>query len=117
MKEIEQENTVTKCPCRPSCPLKRALCVIGGKWKISILCALSLQKSIRYNELKRLVPGITNTMLATSLKELEEDGMIARVQYPEMPVRVEYSLTERGCSIQDILAQLKAWGLENFPEL
>ena len=77
------------CPCMDYCPLENALKLIGGKWKIPILCSLHQDGTTRYNELKRKINGITNTMLASSLKELENDGLIFRKQYDEMPVRVE----------------------------
>jgi DNA-binding HxlR family transcriptional regulator len=100
-----------KCPCRDNCPLSGALRLIGGKWKIPILCALQQDGTTRYNELKRKVRGITNTMLASSLKELEEDGLICRRQYAEMPVRVEYTLTDRCAELMPILNQLAQWGV------
>ncbi len=93
-----------------NCPLGSALKLIGGKWKIPILCALHQDGTTRYNELKRKVKGITNTMLASSLKELEEDGLIFRKQYLEMPVRVEYVLTDRCNDLMPILNQLAHWG-------
>ncbi len=98
-----------------ACPLTAVLSVIGGKWKIPILCALSRSAETRYNELKRKVPQITNTMLANSLRELESDGLVVRHQYAEMPVRVEYSLTETGKSLLPILTQLQAWGMSHLP--
>ena len=98
------------------CALRRALEAIGGKWKILLLVALSQAEELRYGELRRLVFGITNTMLASSLKELEEDGLVKRTQYPEMPVRVEYSLTELGRLLIPILMELKDWGEEAFGE-
>lgn len=98
-----------------ACPLTAVLSVIGGKWKIPILCALSRAPETRYNELKRKVPQVTNTMLANSLRELESDGLVLRHQYAEMPVRVEYSLTETGKSLLPILTQLQTWGLTHLP--
>ncbi len=103
------------CSALSPCPLTAVLSVIGGKWKIPILCALSRQESTRYNELKRKLPLVTNTMLANSLRELESDGLVLRHQYAEMPVRVEYSLTETGKSLLPILIRLQAWGLEHLP--
>jgi DNA-binding HxlR family transcriptional regulator len=97
------------------CALRRVLDAIGGKWKILLLVALSQAEELRYGELRRLVFGITNTMLASSLKELEEDGLVNRTQYPEMPVRVEYSLTELGRSLVPLLMELKAWGERAYP--
>ena len=101
-----------KCPCMVYCPLDEALKLIGGKWKVPILCALNQDGTTRYNELKRKIKGITNTMLASSLKELEEDGLISRKQYPEMPVRVEYTLTDCCDNLMPILNQLARWGIQ-----
>jgi DNA-binding HxlR family transcriptional regulator len=101
-----------KCPCKEYCPLGSALKLIGGKWKIPILCALSQDGTTRYNELLRKLRGITNTMLASSLKELEEDGLVYRRQYIEMPVRVEYELTDYCTDLMPILNQLAQWGVQ-----
>lgn len=92
------------------CGLKKVLNIIGGKWKILLLCVIDDKGVMRYGELRRAVYGITNTMLAQSLKEMEEDGLIERKQYREMPVRVEYSLTEKAHSMIPILLDLKHWG-------
>lgn len=113
MSRTGEQNTnpcQDKCPCREDCPLGEALKLIGGKWKVPILCALSQDGTTRYNELRRKIKGITNTMLASSLRELEEDGLIDRKQYPEMPVRVEYALTDRCDGLMPILNQLARWG-------
>lgn len=96
------------------CGLKKVLNIIGGKWKILLLCVIDDKGVMRYGELRRAVYGITNTMLAQSLKEMEEDGLIERRQYREMPVRVEYSLTEKAHSMIPILLELKHWG-EKMP--
>lgn len=99
------------CPCMDHCPLESVLKLIGGKWKIPILCALYQDGTTRYNELKRKINGITNTMLASSLKELEEDGLIYRKQYLEMPVRVEYALNDVCKDLIPILKLLAQWGV------
>lgn len=99
------------CPCAEVCPLDAAIKRIGGKWKIPILCALHNDGATRYNELKRKIRGITNTMLASSLKELEEDGLILRTQYMEMPLRVEYETTDACTGLMPILKQLAGWGM------
>jgi len=96
------------------CGLKKVLNIVGGKWKIMILCVIDNNEIVRYGDLRRSVFGITNTMLAQSLKELETDGMILRTQYDEMPVRVEYTLTNKAKSMIPILLQLKKWGEENL---
>lgn len=92
------------------CPVKRTLDVIGGKWKLRILVQLLRKEVIRFNELKREISGITNTMLSNSLHELELDQLIIRNQYNEMPLRVEYSLTEKGKSLLPLLYELSVWG-------
>ena len=97
------------CPCSEQCMLQRALDTIGGKWKLPILCSLNANGSIRYNDLLRNVKGISNTMLSKSLKELEESGLIRRLEYMEVPIRVEYELTERAAALQPILLQLIQW--------
>ena len=95
------------------CDLKKVIDIIGGKWKIMILCVIDNNEIVRYGDLRRAVFGITNTMLAQSLKELEQDGLVCRRQYDEMPVRVEYSLTEKAKSLIPILLELKRWGKDN----
>lgn len=100
-----------KCPCVANCPLTKVMGVIGGKWKIAILCALKVDGPTRYNAIKKKVRGITNTMLASSLKELEAAGLVRRTQYMEMPVRVEYSLTEACDGLIPILKNLAVWGM------
>ncbi|MDD5845111.1 MAG: winged helix-turn-helix transcriptional regulator [Atopobiaceae bacterium] len=92
------------------CALRRVLDAVGGKWKILLLVALSQSEELRYGELRKLVFGITNTMLASSLKELEADGLVERHQYDEMPVRVEYRLAPRARTLIPILMELKDWG-------
>ena len=96
------------------CGLKKVINIVGGKWKIMILCIIDRDETVRYGELKRAVFGITNTMLAQSLKELENDGLVIRKQYDEMPVRVEYTLSKKAKSLIPILLQLKKWGEINL---
>jgi DNA-binding HxlR family transcriptional regulator len=96
------------------CGLKKVIDIVGGKWKIMILCVIDNNEVVRYGELSRSVHGITNTMLANSLKELETDGLVERKQYDEMPVRVEYNLTDKARTLIPILLSLKKWGEENL---
>ncbi len=97
------------CPCTQACPLQRAMDMIGGKWKLSILCSLTVDGSTRYNDLKRKMNGISNTMLAKSLKEMEEDGLVTRTEYMEVPIRVEYEITEKAKALGPILVQMAQW--------
>ncbi|MFC0525621.1 winged helix-turn-helix transcriptional regulator [Pontibacillus salicampi] len=90
-------------------PVEAALEVIGGKWKVVILCHL-IERTRRTNELKRMMPGITQKMLTQQLRELEEDGIVARTIYNQVPPKVEYSLTEYGWSLKEILDLMCAWG-------
>ncbi|WML32823.1 helix-turn-helix domain-containing protein [Clostridium sp. OS1-26] len=93
-----------------NCPLTFALNIISGKWRLPIIWALSKNRTMRYNELKRNIDGITNMMLTQSLKELELDGIIIRKQFMEVPPRVEYSLTDNGEELIPALKTLAGWG-------
>ncbi len=93
-----------------NCPLTFALNLIGGKWRLPIIWALSKNGTMRYNELKRSIDGITNMMLTQSLKELELNGIINRKQFMEVPPRVEYSLTDNGENLIPALKSLASWG-------
>lgn len=92
------------------CPLRLAMDIIGGKWRLSIICLLKDGRPMRYNQIKRGVCGITNVMLSQSLKHLEEYNIVHREQYNEVPVRVEYSLTQNGRTLLSVLEQLSDWG-------
>lgn len=98
------------------CPVETGLELIGGRWKARILWKL-YNGTLRFGELRRGLPGITEKMLAQQLKELEHDQLIIRTQYPEMPPRVEYSLSEFGRSLTPVLDALKAWGTENQAQI
>lgn len=98
----------------PGCTLKKVLDLIGGKWKILILCSLNQNGSMRYGVLKRSVYGITNAMLSNSLRELQQDGFITRTVYTEMPLQVEYALSDKGRSIAPLLMDLSKWGEDNL---
>lgn len=108
--ELEQYlNLIRESDTDQKCPVKSALDIIGGKWKLRILVQLLKKEVVRFNELKRDVSGITNTMLSNSLHELENDELITRNQYNEMPVRVEYTLTDRGKSLLPLIYELTIW--------
>ena len=86
------------------------LSLISGKYKMVILYCLMEFEIVRYNELKRYIGTISHKTLSTSLKELEKDQLINRKEYPQIPPKVEYSLSERGKSLMEILDQLCIWG-------
>lgn len=102
------------------CPLRLTMDIIGGKWKLNIICLLKDGTPWHYNAIKRAVPGITNVMLAQSLKSLEHYGILSRQQYNEVPVRVEYRLTAAGMELLELLRQLRDWGnqyMQDFSNL
>lgn len=91
------------------CSIDVTLAVVGGKWKASILWHLA-QKTMRFSELQRQFCSTTRKMLTQQLRELEADGLVHREVYPQVPPKVEYSLTEKGKSIFPILEQMGEWG-------
>jgi DNA-binding HxlR family transcriptional regulator len=95
-------------------PVQYLLQILGGKWKLPILCILSKKDVVRFNELKRELDGITNMSLSNCLQELEQYKIINRVQYLEMPPRVEYSLTENGKKLLPSLKSLDEWVTEQL---
>ena len=87
--------------------------LISGKHKMVILYCLMEYKVVRFNELKRYLKNISDKTLSTNLKELESDRLIIRTEYPQIPPKVEYSLSDRGESLMDVLDQLGLWGEKN----
>lgn len=98
------------------CPIEAALEAIGGKWKGVILFHLQ-SGTKRFNELKKLIPGITQRMLTKQLRELEIDQIVLRKIFPEVPPKVEYSLTDFGQTLTPILTTLQEWGIEYIDKL
>lgn len=95
----------------PACPVETTLQLIGNKWKVLILRDL-LDGTKRFNELMRSVNGITQKVLTSNLRSMENDGLVSRKIYPEIPPKVEYSLTETGMSLKPVLSSLADWGNE-----
>lgn len=95
------------------CSIEYTLKKIGGKWKTVILWHLGTDGTHRYNELRRLLPGVAHKVLSQQLKELEEDRFIDRNQYDTIPPKVEYSMTELGMTLMPILQQMHVWGKEH----
>lgn len=91
-----------------NCPVEAALDLIGGKWK-SIILFRVMEETRRFNELRRLMPGLTQRMLTNQLRELERDGLIERKVYAEVPPKVEYSMTAFGKTLEPVLITLKQW--------
>jgi len=99
----------TSYDCSEGCPVEAALEVIGGKWKGVTLYHL-MNGTKRFNELQRAIGDVTQRMLTKQLRELESAGLVHREVYPVVPPKVEYSLTEKGRTLEPILMSLKAWG-------
>ena len=91
------------------------LSLISGKYKPIILYCLMEYEPVRFNEMQRYLGKVADKTLSQNLKELERDGLIHREMYPEVPPRVEYTLTERGASLVKVLDKLCDWGMENRP--
>ena len=105
--------------CSFGCSIEAALEAIGGKWKGVILYHLS-DGTKRFNELRRLMPAVTQRMLTRQLRELENDGIISRHVYAQVPPKVEYRFTEFGTSLLPVIRELESWGnryLEQFAML
>jgi DNA-binding HxlR family transcriptional regulator len=93
------------------CAMDVTMHFIGGKWKTVVLWYLKKEKK-RFSELKKLIPDITEKMLSLQLKTLEEDGIVKRTLYPEVPPRVEYELTDFGKTLIPMLEEIAKWGRE-----
>lgn len=91
------------------CPLEYGLEIFGGKWKSRIICVLAAQGNLRYSQLRKEMSNITDAVLATTLRELQQNGMILRKSYDEIPPRVEYSLSNKGKSVVPILQDICKW--------
>lgn len=93
------------------CPVLTAIKIIGGKWKIPVLYTLR-NGTMRFNELQKSLPGVTQKMLTQQLRELEKDGLVHRQVYAQVPPRVEYSITPLARKLEPILCSLCEWGLD-----
>ena len=98
-----------------NCPVTPLLLMLQGKWKLQIIYELCIQDPIRFGQLKKAISGITNTMLTTSLRELERDGLVSRIQFNEFPPHVEYSLTDKGKALLPVFYEMTKWGFRYIP--
>lgn len=98
----------------PKCPIRNILSRVGDKWTMLVLYTLEQNGTMRFNDMYRNIPDISQKMLTATLKTLTEDGLISRTLYPGVPPKVEYSLTERGNSLLPHLDSLIGWAIENF---
>ena len=100
----------------PNCPSRDVLDLIGSKWSMLLLCALYDSKT-RTGQLKRMVGGISQKMLTQTLREMQRNGILTRISYPEVPPRVEYELTDLGYSLAELVVKMERWIVKNHPIL
>ena len=95
-----------------NCPVTPLLLMLQGRWKSQLMYEMCIHDTVRFGRLKKDLPGITNTMLTKALRELEEDGLISRKQFNEIPPRVEYSLTDMGRGLLPVFYEIMNWGFK-----
>ena len=101
----------------PNCPVRNVLSRVGDKWSMLILFTLESHPTIRFKELQRNIPDISQKILTATLKTLAADGLIKREVFPEVPPRVEYSLTAKGLSLLPLIDNLLTWASDNMEDI
>ena len=114
MNKLELKENLQKYSCIEACPVRNIISRFSTKWAILILCVLAENETTRFNAIGRAIPDISPKVLAATLKTLEEDMLVKRELFPEIPPRVEYSLTEKGRSLMPHINGLISWALENW---
>lgn len=112
MRKESSTNTLNKKSINETCDLAHTISLIGGRWKPSILWRL-LSGKMRYSELRKALPNVSERILVLQLRELEKDGLIKRIVYAEVPPRVEYEVTALGQSMKPMLKAILDWGVKN----
>ncbi|MEG1061993.1 MAG: helix-turn-helix domain-containing protein [Oscillospiraceae bacterium] len=107
--ELYAEKLIQLC-ISPTCPACRSLLLFKGKWNIEVLFVMLQRPTMRFGDFRKAIPNITNTMLTSTLRDLEQLGVISRTQYNEIPPRVEYSLTESGRALLPGFYEIALWG-------
>ena len=116
-KKVTTMNTTIRDIIFPDCPIRNVLSRIGDKWSILTLYTLSQNKVLRFKELQRALPDISQKMLTITLRTLEEDGLVSRKVYAEIPPKVEYSLTQRAETLMPHIYSLITWAEENMEQI
>jgi len=101
----------------PDCPIRNVLSRVGDKWSLLVLYSLEHKESVRFKELQRMIPDISQKSLTQTLRTLEEDGFVHREVFPEVPPRVEYNLTPRAYSFLPLVENMIAWAKEYMEEI
>jgi Predicted transcriptional regulators len=99
---------------RLDCAVDATMSVIEGRWKATILCKLMMKGTLRFNQLMKEMSGVSPRILTKQLREMERDGLIVREVFPEVPPRVEYTITSRGKGLAPILTAMAQWGIRNM---
>ena len=111
------DRTTVQDALNPDCPIRNVLARIGDKWSLLVIVTLSGARTMRFGALQRAIPDISQKMLSVTLRTLEEDGYLTRQVYPEVPPRVEYSLTSRAQSLLACIDPLVAWADANMADI
>ncbi|MDE7427222.1 MAG: helix-turn-helix transcriptional regulator [Muribaculaceae bacterium] len=114
MRGIELQENLIKYTNIECCPVRNVLAHFSGKWSLLILCILSENEATRYSSIRKAIPDISSKVLSDTLKNLEKDRLISKKIFPEVPLKVEYSLTELGRSLMPTIESLIEWALKNF---
>ena len=110
-------RTETRDALFPNCPIRNVLSRIGDKWSMLVIFTLENNCCLRFKELQRFIPDISQKMLTATLKTLEADGLVLRKAFPEVPPRVEYSLTDKGKSLLPHIDGLLSWAMDNMGDI
>ena len=112
MRRKEEKNTIIEI-----CPVRNVIARFGNKWALLVILIFSENKVLRFSELKKMIPDVSSRMLSSTLRTLEADGLVSRKVYPEVPPKVEYSLTETGLSLVPFIVQLTEWAQKHMKSI
>ena len=112
-----QKNKEVRDALFPDCPIRNVLSRVGDKWSLLVLYSLQHREPVRFKELQRQIPDISQKSLTQTLRTLEVDGFVTREVFPEVPPRVEYSLTPRALSFLPLVENMIKWAMENMEEI
>ncbi|WP_289740743.1 winged helix-turn-helix transcriptional regulator [Muribaculum intestinale] len=117
MNKLPLKENLEKYTGIDSCPIRNVISRFSGKWSMLVLCVLADNEATRFNAIRKALPDISPKVLTETLKNLENDGLIVRRLYPEIPPRVEYSLSPLGVSLMPHISGLVGWAIEHFDEI
>ncbi|WP_279121383.1 winged helix-turn-helix transcriptional regulator [Muribaculum intestinale] len=117
MNKLPLKENLEKYTGIDSCPVRNVISRFSGKWSMLVLCVLADNEATRFNAIRKALPDISPKVLTETLKNLENDGLIVRRLYPEIPPRVEYSLSPLGVSLMPHISGLVGWAIEHFDEI